>query len=1034
MRQELWRRAEELFHAALERSPEDRRAFLDEACGEDAELRRQVETLVSQDEQAGSFLEKPVLADITGEPDAPGSLVGWQYGPYRILSPLGAGGMGKVYRAHDSKLGRDVAIKILPPEFARDPERVARFRREAHTLAALNHPNIAAIYGLEESAEADCLVLELVEGDSLHGPLPVATALEYARQVAEALEAAHQHGIVHRDLKPANIKITGPTIGRPGRVKVLDFGLAKALRGTGGGPDLSQTTTLSGTGTVAWHIVGTPGYMSPEQARGAQVDQRTDIWAFGCVLYELLSGKRAFSGETVSDTVAAVLEHEPDWQALPADTPAKIRDLVRRCLYKDANRRPSRIADARATIEEALRGQKGWRLAVSQARRPRFAIPLVGILLMLGFWGGRLYQHAARVRWVREQAIPQIARLLDSADLQAAFRLMRRAEAVLPNDPTLKQLHHGSSFPNSFRSNPPGAEVWVTGYAQDDNDWVRLGTTPFTSNELLLGLYRFRIVKPGFQTILGSGEARGGSVLEFDLDPEGTIPPGMVRVPGGTVSVPGLEDVKLNAFLIDRYEITNRQFKEFIDRGGYQKREYWKQDFLKDGRRLSWEEAMSLFRDPTGRPGPSTWELGEYPQGHDDYPVNGVSWYEAAAYAEFAGKQLPTIYHWQHAARPGFYSDMTELSNFNGVGPAPIGSYKGIGAFGTFDMAGNVKEWCWNATGVQRYIRGGAWNEPVYMFSDLDVRQPWDRSAQNGIRCARYDVHQESGLLAPVTTPIRDYSRERPATEQVFRLYQSHYSYDPTDLDSRVEGIDEENSYWKREKISFAAAYGNERVSGYFYIPKHGTPPYQTIIYADPGRATRLPSPVPTEERQFDFLVKSGRAFLRPVLKGLYQRRYANPPAGPNEYRDRLILESKDFRRSMDYLMSRADVDRSRLGVFGVSRGGYLLPVLAVGEQRLKAAVLVSVGLFFEWRLLPDDDPFHFAPRFQVPTLMINGRSDFIFPLETSQRPMFRLLGAPEKDKRQIFWDGGHGDVRPAYQKVIQGTLDWFDRYLGPVK
>ncbi len=1026
MNQELWRRAEDLFHAALERSPEARRVFLDEACGENTELRRQVEMLVSKDEQAGSFLEKPVLEPVTGTAPGRGSLVGRQYGPYRILSPLGAGGMGEVYRAHDGKLGRDVAIKTLPPEFARDPERLVRFRREARTLASLNHPNIAAIYGLEESAELDYLVLELVEGDTLHGPLPLATALDRACQVAQALEAAHEHGIIHRDLKPANVKVTPQ-----GRVKVLDFGLAKAIRGTEGKPDRSQTPTAAGAGTVTGHIAGTPGYMSPEQARGAEVDQRTDIWAFGCLLYELLAGRRAFEGETISDTIAAVLEHEPDWQALP-ETPAKVRGLLRKCLHKDANRRLSNIRDARTTIEE-VQSRQNRRRFLAIARRPRFAIPAAAILLLLGYLGVRLYQHNARVRWVREQAIPEISRLLDSGEIQAAFRLMRRAEAVLPNDPALKQIHHSNSFPTAFRTNPPGAEVWATGYTPEDNDWVRLGTTPFTTNELLLGLYRTRILKPGFQTILGTAEVRGGTTLEFDLDAEGANPPEMVRVPGGIVTVPGLDAVKLSAFLIDRYEITNRQFKDFIDRGGYRKQEYWKQDLVQNGRKLSWEEAIALFRDSTGRPGPSTWEVGEYPQGHEDYPVNGVSWYEAAAYAEFAGKQLPTIYHWQQAARPGFYVDITGLSNFSGAGPARVGAYKGIGAFGTLDMAGNVKEWCWNQIGDQRYIRGGAWNEPVYLFSDLDARLAWDRSAQNGIRCVRYDARGESGLQAPVTRSARDFSRETPVPDEVFRLYRSLYAYDPADLDSRIESIDEENSYWKREKVSFAAVYGNERVSGYLYIPRHRSPPYQTIIYAHPGMGTRLPSLEPAEEHFFDFLVKSGRAFLVPVLKGQYQRRYATPPAGPNEFRDRLIIESKDFRRSIDYLASRPDVDHDRLAVFGISRGACVLPVLAVGEQRLKAAAILSVGLFFD-RLPPEADPFHFLPRFQVPTLMGNGRSDFIFPLETSQRRMFALLGTPERDKRLLHWDGGHGDVRTNYRTMIKETLDWFDRYLGPVK
>ena len=350
MKQELWRRAEDLFHAAVERSPEARRAFLDDACGEDAELRRQVEMLVSKDEQAGSFLDRPILTAETPPLGARASWVGRQLGPYRILSLLGAGGMSEVYRAHDNRLDRDVAIKTLPPEFARDPERLARFRREARTLASLNHPNIAAIYGLEESADVDYLVLELVEGDTLHGPLSLASALDCACQVAEALQAAHEHGIIHRDLKPANVKVTPQN-----RVKVLDFGLAKAIWGAERKADLAEPAAMTDHGTATGHILGTPGYMSPEQARGEEVDQRTDIWAFGCLLYELLAGKRAFETETVSDTPA--VEREPDWRALPAKTPAKVRDLLRQCLQKDANRRLNNIADARTTIQEARRVQ-----------------------------------------------------------------------------------------------------------------------------------------------------------------------------------------------------------------------------------------------------------------------------------------------------------------------------------------------------------------------------------------------------------------------------------------------------------------------------------------------------------------------------------------------------------------------------------------------------------------------------------------------------------------------------------------------------
>src|SRR5580704_9549991 len=287
---------------------------------------------------------------------------GTKLGPYEVVAQIGAGGMGEVYQAHDTKLGRDVAIKVLPDAFAHDPERLSRFQREAKMLAALNHPNIATIYGLEQSGGTSYLVMELVAGETLQelvtrdGPVAVEEALTIAKQIAEALEAAHEKGIIHRDLKPANVKVTPE-----GKVKVLDFGLAKAFEGDSANDDPSNSPTLSMAATMHGVILGTAAYMSPEQAKGKAVDKRTDIWAFGCVLYELLTGKQAFEGETVTEILAAVLKGEPDWQALPPSTPTKIRDLLRRCLQKNVNQRcPSdeRMATGIA-LERSLLGSTG---------------------------------------------------------------------------------------------------------------------------------------------------------------------------------------------------------------------------------------------------------------------------------------------------------------------------------------------------------------------------------------------------------------------------------------------------------------------------------------------------------------------------------------------------------------------------------------------------------------------------------------------------------------------------------------------------
>jgi serine/threonine protein kinase/Tol biopolymer transport system component len=317
---------------------------------------------------------------------------GTRLGSYELLVQIGAGGMGEVYQAHDTKLGRDVAIKVLPEAFAHDAERLARFQREAKMLAALNHPNIATIYGLEHSNSTHFLIMELVSGDTLaerikrDGDLPVEEALKIVVQIAEALEAAHEKGIIHRDLKPANVKVTPE-----GKVKVLDFGLAKAFAADAVGSDPSESPTLSRAATMQGAILGTAAYMSPEQARSKEVDKRADIWAFGCVLYELLTGKQAFQGETVTEILAAVLKTEPDWQGLPPATPLQIRSLLRRCLQKDKALRMRDAGDARIEIHEAL--AEPGAIGVIQAKPVyRTKVPwamaatIVATVALLGWW------------------------------------------------------------------------------------------------------------------------------------------------------------------------------------------------------------------------------------------------------------------------------------------------------------------------------------------------------------------------------------------------------------------------------------------------------------------------------------------------------------------------------------------------------------------------------------------------------------------------------------------------------------------------
>ena len=367
-----------LHHRALAHAPADRARFLRDACGDDEALRQEVESLLRFESLPDGFLARPAvaaLADGAGSDVAhvcrPGSMVGRTLGSYTLTACIGAGGMGEVYRARDSKLGRDVAIKVLPPHFTSDGERRSRFAREARVLATLNHPNIGAIYGLEEAQGVTALVLELVEGETLadrleRGPLPLSHAITIAAQIADALDAADEKGIVHRDLKPANIVLQGgaPDPGSSDlRIKVLDFGVAKLVTGRFEGVATSVVNTQEG------QIVGTPAYMSPEQARGQAVDARTDVWAFGCVLYEMIVGRAAFRGATASDTIAKILERDPDWQALPSSTPRSVRRLLTRCFERDPKHRLRAIADVNFDLEEARAENKQQLSTIARTRR-----------------------------------------------------------------------------------------------------------------------------------------------------------------------------------------------------------------------------------------------------------------------------------------------------------------------------------------------------------------------------------------------------------------------------------------------------------------------------------------------------------------------------------------------------------------------------------------------------------------------------------------------------------------------------------------
>jgi formylglycine-generating enzyme required for sulfatase activity/cephalosporin-C deacetylase-like acetyl esterase len=794
--------------------------------------------------------------------------------------------------------------------------------------------------------------------------------------------------------------------------------------------------------------------MSPEQLQGKAADARSDIFAFGAVLYEMLTGQRAFQRQSHIETIAAVDREEPKpLHEFVKDIPDGLERIIRRCLRKRSEERYASILEIERGLEDcralASEPASGINLKVlfRQSKRLRVAMPVLLLLAMFVSLFAWWIHHSSRVKWARDQALPQIAQLIEKEKFGDAYVLAVQAERYIPHDPMLAKFWPDISWSQPINTTPPRASVFRKDYNAPDKAWEFIGITPIEKRRLPLVDSRWKFELKGFATVERATFPSDSLTITMDEGPK--APSGMVHVELSTSMAPqttpvtlfgiaGFDDlppIQLGDYWMDRYEVTNKQFKQFLDQGGYRKQEYWKQEFRKDGRAISWSEAMTLFRDTTGRPGPARWVQGEYPRGQEDFPVTGVSWFEAAAYAEFSGKLLPTIYHWTIAASPGDSPSIIPASNFDGHGPARVGSYRGMSWSGVYDMAGNAKEWCWNeATPGKRYIMGGASDEPAYMFNDADARSPFERSANFGFRTVKYDSTGPVTQAAdPITLQARDFTRETPVSDPLFHAYKSLFSYDKTPLHAAVESA-EQTDDWKREKITFAAAYGNERIIAYLFLPIKASPPFQTVVYFPGADAIHSrSSTIAPQLEMYDFIVKSGRAVLFPTYKGTFERRDGLKRGYPNttsSYRDHVIAWSKDLGRSIDYLETRPDIDHNKLAYEGVSWGAAMGSLLPAVEDRFRALLLVSPGFYLQ-KCLPEVDQLNFAPRVKVPVLMLNGRFDFIFPIGTSQEPLFRLLGTPNEQKRRVIYETGHDIPR---NEQIKETLDWLDRYLGPVK
>jgi predicted Ser/Thr protein kinase/predicted esterase len=956
------------------------------------------------------------------------SLVGQTIAHYRVTGTLGEGGMGHVYRAVDLRLGREVALKMLRPDLAGDQRGQRRFLQEAVAASALNHPHIVTVYELDRAetneGPLDFIAMEYVQGGSLATRLArgltIDEALSHAADVADALAAAHTAGIVHRDIKPANVMLT-----TTGRAKVVDFGLAKHARRSDDATGVTIQLTESGT------TLGTISYMAPEQAEGRAVDGRADVFAFGVMLYEMLSGERPFDHESQVATLAAILK--ADCQPLAErrpDVPSDLARIVTRCLARDPDARYQSALDLRRDLQAVTdlrraRGADVRRRADWRILAPLGTTTVVAIGALLWIWQQGARESAAR------DLIPAVEQRVADQDYLPAYASTAEIAAALGEDPQVARLWSQVSMQVTIHSTPV-ARLSMRSYSGGSEEWRPLGQTPIAGVRVPLGHVRFRLEADGYETLEWTSAILAPE-LTFTLSPLSGPRSGFVRVPGGSFRMGAMAPVDLDSYWIARHEVTNREFKRFVDAGGYERADVWPTPVMDGARRLEWKDAMDRFRDRTGRHGPSTWELGTYADGRDDLPVAGVSWYEAAAFAAFAGKSLPTVYHWMKAAglgpNTGFFSDIVARSNFGADGVVAVETRGAVTPYGAYDMAGNVKEWCANeSTGGHRLILGGGWGEPAYMFRDVDAHPPLQRDATFGIRLVEYERKPGAGIMAAVAGFERDLGTERPVSDEVYGAYAALYRAPARPLVPEHHATDDPSPHFRRERVSFAAAYATTRVPAWLFLPPHVSPPYQTLVYWPSGESLELDSSeLVHRDWRLQFVIRSGRAILHPVYAGTYERRRDRATAGvPGSL---TIQRAQDVVRAVDYLETRSDVDAARIAFYGASLGASFSPIFLALEPRFKAAVLLWGGL--RDATVPVADPLHFAPRVTKPVLMVNGRHDFIFPVNGAQASLLRLLGTPEADKRHVLFDYGH--IPPKNDETIKEVLDWLDRYLGPV-
>jgi eukaryotic-like serine/threonine-protein kinase len=704
-------------------------------------------------------------------------------------------------------------------------------------------------------------------------------------------------------------------------------------------------------------------------------------------------------------------------------------------------------------IQEGVIERRGENNLQKDKKSVHFSLIKFGFISLLFLLAGlaaliayRTLNHRIIKKQIYTETIPRIKMLFDSASLEGisgekcweAFILASEAIKKIPDDTNLLSLHNKLTKTISIYSDPPGSDVLGKPYSASDSSWHFFGRTPLLSFNIPQGASVIKIVNNGYYDQLDAvfilkWDNQFDSLV-YKLIPRNQTRDHNVFISGRTVKpnlngITSFEPQWIGDFYIDKYEVTNEEFKEFVDDGGYLTPKYWKNKFIKDGLPLSWDKAMSLFRDQSNWLGPSGWISGQFPTGEAKKPVSGISWYEAAAFAEYRNKCLPTLYHWCTVIDPQLIPLQARNSNFGNNLIAQVGAYKGINRYGLYDIIGNVREWIHNQINDENYVFGGSVNDPAYSATSAYSSDPWERNELTGFRCIGYLNDTNKTAIEKkfnyIKVPIS--KNDKPVSDVVFRIFTRQFEYDKKPVEIINSTVDDFYG-WKHEKVHIKSAYEGPDLEINIYLPNNVDPPFQSvIIFPGDDAVNNISQRINDYPLNHDFLLRSGRAIIMPQYYNTYGR-------GSNfsftetklEIKESFIKRIKDLQRTIDYMESRMDIDTSRIVYLGVSWGSFHAPYILAVEKRIKLVILNAFGLCGD-KSYPEAYHINYLPHIKIPMLMLSGKYDFDWNYET-QKLFYEWLGTSPNDKKWLAYEAVHG---VPLIKVQKESLPWLDRYFG---